>query len=349
MFERGNGSLLEAQVEALINTVNTVGVMGKGLALQFKKAFPDNCKAYEKACRAGNVHIGEMLVFDRGLLTPRWLVNFPTKEHWRSPSQLRYIDEGLVDLLRVVRSCGIRSIAVPPLGCGNGGLQWDDVRPRIERAFSAVPEVRVVLFAPDGAPPVAAMPDRTKRPAMTAGRAAFLAAMAQYQGTGFDYDLTLLEVQKVAYFLHVAGDLEQLVFQPHHYGPYSDALRRVVVAMDGHYLRGDGDGNVRPSTPITLLPGAVGEAEAFLTSQPATQARLARVKEVIDGFETPFGMELLATVHWVTAQSPFAASLEQAITAVHAWSDRKRNQMKPGHIEAAWRRLESTGWLPVAP
>lgn len=345
MIEPGNGNLLEAQVEALVNTVNTEGVMGKGLALQFKKAFPENTKAYEKACRAGEVQIGKMFVFDRGLLQPRWIVNFPTKKHWRPPSQLSYIDEGLVDLVKVVRTLGIRSIAVPPLGCGNGGLDWEDVRPRIEQAFAPQPAVRVLLFGPDGAPTADAMPDRTTRPPMTSGRAAFLAVIAQYEGTGFDYELSLLEAQKVAYFLHVAGDLKRLDFQRHLYGPYSDSLRNVLVALEGHYTRGYGDGNVKPTTPIALLPGAASEAAAFLESQPETLVRLERVKQVIDGFETPFGMELLATVHWVATQPPRAATLAEAVKAVHAWSPRKRELMKPGHIEAAWRRLDAAGWL----
>lgn len=180
---------------------------------------------------------------------------------------------------------------------------------------------------------------------MTAGRAAFLAAMAQYEGTGFDYELSLLEAQKVAYFLHVAGDLERLTFTRHLYGPYCDALRNVLTTLDGHYTRGYGDGNVTPTTPISLLPGTAEEATAFLASQPETLNRLERVKRVIDGFETPFGMELLATVHWVATQPPHAESLEDAIEAVHAWSPRKRELMKPGHIAAAWRRLEETSWL----
>jgi O-acetyl-ADP-ribose deacetylase (regulator of RNase III) len=348
MIEPGSGNLLEAQVDALVNTVNTEGVMGKGLALQFKKAFPENSKAYEKACRAEEVMIGKMFVFDRGLLMPRWVINFPTKKHWRPPSRLSYVDDGLTDLIHVVRTHGIRSIAIPPLGCGNGGLNWDDVRPRIVRAFAALPDVRVLLYAPDGAPSAEAIIDRTAKPQMSPGRAAFLAVVAQYEGTGFDYRFSLLEAQKLAYFLHVAGDLERLEFVRHLYGPYCDALRNVLVKLEGHYTRGYGDANVKPSTPITLLPGAADEATKFLQSQPETLARLERVQRVIEGFETPFGMELLATVHWVATQQPVAKDLTAVIEAVHGWSPRKQKLMKPGHIGAAWNRLVEFGWLQTA-
>jgi len=348
MIEPAGGNLLEAEADALVNTVNTEGVMGKGLALQFKRAFPENFKAYAKACKAGEVQIGQMFVFDRGLMQPRWIINFPTKKHWRQPSRLSFVDEGLVDLVRVVRAHELRSIAVPPLGCGNGGLRWSDVRPRIERAFEPLPAVRILLFAPEGAPEPAAIVDRTARPSMTPSRAAFLSMMATYEGTGYEYRLSLLEAQKLAYFLHVAGDLPRLEFKRHLYGPYCDALRNVLVTLEGHYTRGYGDANVRPTTPIALLPGAVAAASAVLASQPETMARLERVRNVIDGFETPFGMELLATVHWVATRAPRATTLEQAVRAVHAWNPRKRELMKPGHIAAAWRRLEDQGWLQGA-
>lgn len=346
MIEPGKGNLLEAKVDALVNTVNTEGVMGKGLALQFKRAFPANAKAYEKACKAREVQVGKMFVFDQGLLQPRWIINFPTKKHWRQPSKLSYVEDGLLDLVRIVRSHKIHSVAVPPLGCGNGGLNWSDVRPRIVSAFESLKEVQVILFGPEGAPDASAIVDNTTRPAMTPGRAAFLAMMAEYDGTGYDYRLSLLEAQKLAYFLHAAGDLGRLEFKRHLYGPYCDALRNVLLALEGHYTRGYGDGNVKPTTPISLLPGAAKEAATLLDGQPETKTRLDRVKRLISGFETPFGMELLATVHWVATQDPRATTIDEAVAAVHAWSTRKRELMKPGHVAVAWRRLEEEGWLP---
>lgn len=159
MLEQGTGNLLTANVDALVNTVNTKGVMGKGLALQFKKAFPENFSEYVRACHAGEVVPGKMHVVRR-LMAPRFIINFPTKTTWQHSSRMSYITDGLVDLIRQVKELGISSIAVPPLGCGNGGLAWSDVRPQIEQAFASLPDVRVVLFAPAGAPSADVIIDR---------------------------------------------------------------------------------------------------------------------------------------------------------------------------------------------
>jgi len=144
-----SGNLLHADVEALVNAVNCVGVMGKGLALQFKNRFPANFEAYAKACKAGEVRIGAMFVFATGLhQNPRFLVNFPTKQHWRNSSRIEDIEAGLQSLVGEIRERCIRSIAVPALGCGLGGLEWREVRPRIEAAFASLPEVDVRLYVP---------------------------------------------------------------------------------------------------------------------------------------------------------------------------------------------------------
>ena len=159
MIERGEGNLLLADVDALINTVNTEGVMGKGLALQFRKAFPEAFTDYERACAAGEVQVGRMHVVRR-LASPRFIINFPTKQHWRQPSKLAYVRDGLRDLVSQIRALGITSIAVPPLGCGNGGLDWAEVRPLIEQAFAQLPDVRTLVFAPAGAPLAGDVVDR---------------------------------------------------------------------------------------------------------------------------------------------------------------------------------------------
>lgn len=342
-IEPGRGNLLEADVDALVNPVNTQGVMGKGLALQFKKAFPDAFQSYVRACEAGEVVPGKIHTVRR-LMAPRFILNFPTKKHWRNPSKLEYIRDGLDDLVQQVRALGIQSIAVPPLGCGHGGLDWEDVRPLIEAAFVPLPDVRVVLYAPKGAPAADAIIDRRKTPRMTAARAAVLALMSRYLETGYEYRLSLLEVQKLAYFLQEAGEPLRLEYVAHHYGPYADNLRKSLRNMEGHYTRGVGDGNNSPETPLEMLPGAIEAATEFLADQPESARRLERVARLIEGFETPFGMELLATVHWV-ARGHASADLEAVKAGVHAWSERKRSQMKDGHIRAAWSRLVELGWV----
>jgi len=146
------GSLLDADVEALVNTVNTVGVMGKGLALQFKRRFPSNFRVYAEACRRGKVQVGRMLVVEtRKHAGPRFIINFPTKKHWRDPSRLEYVRAGLVALIHEVKTRHIQSIAIPPLGCGNGGLAWLDVRPLIDQALCELLGIRALIFGPGDA------------------------------------------------------------------------------------------------------------------------------------------------------------------------------------------------------
>jgi O-acetyl-ADP-ribose deacetylase (regulator of RNase III) len=148
MIEDASGDLFAANVDALVNAVNTVGVMGKGLALAFKNEFPDNFAAYKRACDAGQLQPGTVHVFDRGERSPRWIVNFPTKRHWRDASRLDDIRTGLASLIAEVEARAIASVAMPALGCGLGGLDWNDVRPLIVEACARLPEVRFLVFAP---------------------------------------------------------------------------------------------------------------------------------------------------------------------------------------------------------
>jgi O-acetyl-ADP-ribose deacetylase (regulator of RNase III) len=345
MLELKRGNLLGTQADAFVNTVNTEGVMGKGIALQFKKAFPTNYEAYRRACETGHVRVGKVFAYELGALLPRYILNFPTKKSWRRSSKLEFIREGLRDLVEQVRRLHIRSIAIPPLGCGNGGLEWSEVRPLIEAAFADLPDVRVLLFEPAGAPTPAAMPNRTPRPRMTVGRAAVVALMNRYLVPGYEYPLSLLEVQKLAYFLQVAGQPLRLQYGPHIYGPYADGLRHVLNHIEGHLTEGYGDGRNAPDTPIRLLPGAAEEAEGFLRNDAATQDRLQRVAQLIEGFETPFGMELLATVHWVmTHESAALQQVDAVIHSVRSWSSRKAASMKPAQIHAAYDCLRTQGW-----
>ncbi len=316
MIERVEGNILEAEAQALVNTVNTVGVMGKGIAWQFKKAFPEMYEAYEKACKRGEMETGKMLVYDRGgLFNPRFIINFPTKKHWKGKSKLADIKAGLKDLVTQVEKRSITSIAVPPLGCGHGGLNWGDVQPLIIEAFKILPDVQVLVFQPVGAPAPEQMVIRTKRPAMTFARAGVLNVLNRYTVLG--YQLTLLEVHKLLYFLQEAGERLRLRFTKETYGPYADNLRHVLHSFEGHFTRGFGDGRNSPDTPLRLLPEALQEAEQFIADAEQGKdaaGRLERVTELIEGFESPYGMELLASVHWVAAHSEeTAVDMDSAI------------------------------------
>ena len=355
MIERRRGDLLKADVEALVNTVNCVGVMGKGIALQFKLKFPGNFRRYKKVCDRGELEPGRLFVFDRGDLIegdghgPRYVVNFPTKTHWRSPSKLSYIEDGMDALVREVERRRIASIAIPPLGCGGGGLDWGDVEAIITSRFEALPGVRVVLFPPGYRPRADALAVNTERPAMTRGRALVVKLFALYQQPGYRHGLW--EAQKLAYLLQRAGEALRLDYVAHDYGPYANNLNHVLQRIEGHFTKGYGDRD--QGAEIRLLPGAVEEAEDAIAGDPEAQERLERVRRLIEGFETPFGLELLATVLWVAQEDARARrSVHEAIKRVHAWNRRKKRLFTPQHVETAWDRLRDEGWLeqgkPVA-
>ncbi len=336
-----DGNLLQADADALVNTVNTVGVMGKGIALQFRKAYPEMFKAYEKACKDDAVSLGRMHVWETGMLDgPRFIINFPTKGHWRAQSHLDDIKTGLTDLVRVIRDRGITSIAVPPLGCGNGGLDWADVRPLIVDAFADLAEVDVRLYPPADAPAAAEMRNATKAPNMTVGRAALVTLLDGYSRVALD--ASLIEVQKLMYFLQLEGQPLKLNYVKNLYGPYADNLRHVLSHIDGHFISGYGDGNtpVREAEPIHVLPGAVQQAQAVLAEHPDTLARIDRVYDIIDGFESMYSLELLATVHWVMTHDDAAAKdPAAAFDQVRTWNNRKARMFTSDHVTTAWTAL----------
>ena len=346
MIELTTGNLLETKADALVNTVNCVGVMGKGIALQFKQAFPAMFKAYRKAAQAGEVIPGRMHVFHTAsLLPPKFIINFPTKRHWRGRSRMEDIDAGLVDLIRQVRLLGIHSIAVPPLGTGNGGLEWAEVYPRIQRAFEALPDVDVLLFPPMGEPTPMARKRAPEKVRLTTARALFLKLLGLYRIP--DYSLTMLEIQKLAYFLQEAGQPLRLHFVAHHYGPYAHNLNHVLRRLEGHYLHGATD--VNPNTEITLAEGAIAAADAFLEGDDASRFNLNRVANLIEGYETPYGLELLSTVHWVARDAgPARTDPDACVRQVHAWNDRKRALLRSDHVKIAWRHLHQQAWLANA-
>ena len=342
MIQFTTGNLLGANVEAIVNTINTVGVMGKGIALQFKKRFPENFKSYHAACRKGLVHTGRMLVFETGqALNPKYIINFPTKQHWKEKTKLEYIESGLLDLVKVVQRQKIKSIAIPPLGCGNGGQDWDIVRPLIVAALQPLDDVEVYIFEPMGAPAPSEQPVAASIPGMTLGRAALIGLMEHYLIPG--YTFSLLEIQKLAYFLQVAGQPLRLKFVKHQFGPYAHNLNHALQAIDGYFIDGYGD-RTQQRAAISALPGAFAKANEFLSQDAETKERLGRVRHLIEGFETPYGMELLATVHWLVTQTD-AKSMDDLYQGFKLWNDRKRTRYNKKHIDKAYRHLVQQSWI----
>ncbi len=345
MIRYRTGNILDAEAEALVNTVNCVGIMGRGIALQFKKAFPANFKAYAAACARKAVEPGRMFVFDTGELTlPRYIVNFPTKRHWRGKSRIEDIVSGLDALVTEVRTRGIRSIAIPPLGSGLGGLEWAEVRPLIERAMGGLPDVDVLVYEPHGESQDIKPNRSTSVPKMTAGRAALVSLMSRYLGGLMDPSISLLEVHKLMYFLQRAGEPLKLRYVQAPYGPYAENLRHVLHEIEGHLISGYADGGDAPDKQLSIVPGATAEADAYLAAHHDTQERFEKVGRLVEGFESAFGLELLATVHWVMTEQAAAdpAAIEKS---TYAWAARKR-QFTPAQIDLAARCLRAEGWVP---
>lgn len=314
------GDLLQAPAEALVNTVNTVGVMGKGVALQFKRAFPDNYEAYVKACERGEVQIGRIFVYDRGLLArPRYIFNFPTKKHWRHPSRMAYVEEGLKDLVRVIQELGVRSVALPPLGAGNGGLPWPEVRRRIQEALEPLEDVEILVYEPQ-ATEVPSITPLSNKPRLTPPRAALLKLFGLYKTLG--ETLGRLEAQKLAYFLQEAGLNLRLDFAHNQYGPYAEPLNHVLARLEGHYIQGYGDRS-SPSR-IRLRANAFQEAVAYLADHPEADEAASRAAAWVEGFESPYGLELLATVHWAVRREG-ARTWPTLQHILAEWGPRKAN------------------------
>lgn len=350
------GNLLEARAEALVNTVNTVGVMGKGIALMFKERFAENFRRYAAACKAGEVRTGKMFVTEvRELDGPRWIVNFPTKQHWRCDSRIEWITEGLQDLRRFLIENKVKSIAIPPLGAGNGGLDWDDVRPQIEKALVDL-DTEIIVFEPTREYQNVAK--RTGIEKLTAARALIAELVRRYWILGME--CSLLEIQKLAWFLerslnHIGLPSLDLRFVPHKYGPYSNRLSHLLDGLDGSYLHCDK--RISDSNPLDVIwfdDRCKDFVQAYLKSEakeyiPALEA----TADLIDGFESPFGMELLATVDWLLTKESVAPTIPSVRMGLRHWcggsgaAERKNRLFNDRALSIALERLAPNAPIPV--
>lgn len=349
MITRVEGDLLAADVDALVNTVNCVGVMGKGIALQFKRQYPGMFKTYEQACKRHEVKIGEMFVVPTGQLAgPRFVVNFPTKKHWRSPSRLEFIEQGLISLRETIRRLGITSIAIPPLGAGSGGLDWAVVEPTIVRALEDLDDIDIKLYTPT---PTKHSVTGAANVRMTWGRAvlihlveAYVVRRAAVEPWEDQYGASHLEIQKLMYFASEIEPRLRLDFQPGRYGPYSERVRHLVQEMEGTFLQGHGDGTapVLSLEPIAPTDYAREELASYLAAA-REKTGLKLVDDVIgqvEGFEGPYGLELLASTHWVVVHED---GINDAPDKVRGWTRRKGRIFTNAHVEAAVKHLQDVG------
>jgi O-acetyl-ADP-ribose deacetylase (regulator of RNase III) len=336
MIRYTQGNLLDASSEALVNTVNEDGVMGKGIALMFREAFPESARVYEQAAKRGEVRVGRVLVTqNKALFGPRWIIHFPTKRHWRFPSKLEWVRRGLQDLKRIVPEHGIRSIALPPLGCGNGGLEWSQVRREIEAALGDLENTEITVYEPTAEHVNA--PKRHGVEELTPARALIAEMVRRYSVLGIE--CTNLEVQKLAWFLQrriTASKLEDpldLRFAANKYGPYADRLRHLLDAMDGSYLHCEKRlSDAGPLEPIWFEDSKRAAVAEYLESAAARQylPALEATSRIIDGFESPLGMELLATVDWLLHEQHVEPDVSEIKHALKTW---------PGGPTAGRRKL----------
>jgi len=318
------GNLLEAPAEALVNTVNTVGVMGKGIALMFKERFARNFQLYAAACKAKQVQTGHMFVTETSELSgPKWVVNFPTKQHWRSPSKLEWVVEGLHDLRRFLVERQVKSIAIPPLGAGNGGLDWALVREQIDLALGDLQGVEIFVYEP--AVKYQNVAKRSGVEKLTPARALIAELVRRYWVLGME--CSLLEIQKLAWFMErsierfAPDNPLKLEFKAHIYGPYTPKLNFVLNDLDGSYLHCDK--RISDAGPLDVIwfdDAHKDVLQAYLKSEAKAYAQaLEHTAALIDGFESPFGMELLATVDWLLSREGVQPSVEAIREGLLRW------------------------------
>ena len=343
MITQKTGNIIDEEVDALVNTVNCVGFMGRGIALQFKKAFPENNKLYVAACKRREVQPGRMFVFQTSRIAPRYIINFPTKRHWRGKSRMEDIDAGLVALVEEIRARDIRSIAIPPLGSGLGGLDWSEVRPRIEKALREFSELQIVMFEPDNTSADKRVNRSRDVPKMTPARAVLVCLMHRYLRGFLDPFVTLLEIHKLMYFMETAGEPLRLNYRKAIYGPYSENIRHILNQVEGHLVSGYADGGDTPGKELELVPGALEDAQKFLADKTRTREHLLKVFDLVDGFESSFGMELLSTVHWVASEEK-GQSVDDIVKKTYAWNERKKC-FSVRQIKLAIKVLSEKGWI----
>ena len=341
MIKYRTGNLFDAEAEAIVNTVNTVGVMGKGIALQFKKLFPENFKKYKKACDAGEVRIGHMFVTEEQTMWSgkRIIINFPTKSNWKHPSEYSFIESGLVDLVSVVKERRIKSVAVPPLGVGNGGLDWNKVKSLIEKYLCNL-DCEVLVYQPNANIQETLKKERVK---LTPARAMLLAVL--YDLVKHGEFVSEFAAEKVAYFLQRFGaaDKFNLIFKPYFYGPYSGTVKHVLYYLNGSYITGYSAKDKKPFEEIGLVPDAEQDVNRFL-NEPENAEYLEITRRAIDflrGFYSPYGLELLSSIDFIIHDKN-VNSTESIQAELESWSNRKKTMFtNPKFIQIATGNIKS--------
>jgi O-acetyl-ADP-ribose deacetylase (regulator of RNase III) len=318
-FKKGN--ILESGADALVNTVNTQGVMGKGIALQFRKEFPHNYKIYEDACKKGELQPGKLLIVeDQNLLGGKvWIINFPTKTSWRKPSEYIYIEQGLNELVRRLPDLHINTIALPPLGSGNGGLDWSRVKEMISSRLSSLSE-QVIVYEPTA---LIAEKMKKERVQLTEARAMLLYMLYQLQKAG--EFVSEFSCEKICYFLQRFGGQPyfRLEFRQNFYGPYSGKVRHVINYLNGSYIMGYSSMDKKPFEALQLIPDGEKIVTNYLDERPELKKITSSTQKFLDGFYSDFALELLSSIDYITIKEN-SFEFNHVKSSLEEWSERKR-------------------------
>lgn len=339
MIHYTKGNILESEAEALVNTVNTVGVMGKGIALQFKREFPNNFQSYSKACKEGKIDIGQLFVSRDSSISSgeKLIINFPTKKDWRKSSEYEYIKAGLLDLQRIISEYGIKSVAIPPLGAGSGGLNWEVVKELIQDYLQNMP-IDIFVYEPTNQIKEYLKKERVK---LTPARALLLYVLYDLVRNG-DF-VSEFSSEKVAYFIQKFGGKKflKLSFQKNFYGPYSGKVRFLLNVLNGSYIMGFSDMNKKPFEPLTLIADGYDEVKNFVESKPELYKVATKTTNFLNGFYSDFGLELLSTIDFIS-QKIDSTDKETIKLELENWSDRKRTLFSnPRYLDISVRHLKS--------
>lgn len=336
------GNLLDSNAQALVNTVNTVGVMGKGIALQFKEAFPQNYRLYLAACKSGNLVPGKLLVVKENTINgERLIINFPTKTEWYQKSRYEYIEEGLKELVNVIQEYKITSVAIPPLGCGNGGLKWEKVKTMIEKYLSRLENIDIKIYQPSEAvKKILKQQESNKDAKLTPAKAILLYAMFFYETSG--ENSSLFVANKLAYFLKRLGEpsFNKLKFEASHFGPYSAQVAHILYNVNGKYIKGLEQMDVKAFEVLELQYDTVDEIRDYIKKELSSE-QLNKIRDLIkliEGFQSALSLEVLASVDFIVSQNPGIRE-DEIIAKIHSWSDRKRTLFKDRYIKIAYQHL----------
>ena len=346
MIHYVSGDIFSCDATAIVNTVNTEGIMGKGLALQFKRRYPENFKAYAKACKKGNVNIGSMFIFKTGKLIPEYIINFPTKQHWKNKSRMIDISMGLKDLAEKIQILNIKSIAIPPLGCGLGGLPWLSVKNEMIKTFSNFKNVDFYIYEPQVNYSSEKIPEHKP---LTSIQTLFLNIFSKYIHYADSTNMTFVEAHKLCYLTQELGANLKLQFVPWKYGPYAKNLHFVFNDLENEWIKGYKDGKCKPFDSFHLLNKQYDES--LFDFDDNIRSIINKLFITTEGFETALGLELLGTVHWIVKHENIKPSIDAVNKYLDHWCDspewsaRKKRFLTPAMLQVALERLQSTGLI----